>query len=419
MQQRPTFERMPEADAVDTAPDRTLRLLPRPHSAAKLAAMDAALHAPKRSGYATRAKVLASSAAIAVAVTIPDLSLGAMGTPYTRIYLGEPMAQLPASVWTPSARSTGPVYAQVMAAEAIAPSAVTFSSRSAYGDFNRTMPLSILEAGSERFDLAFAGIELPRLDTIPLALEPLARRQRPPLVAPQLVEAAPPPRAHLVTMPQATVSRGFRPAPTPGLSFSTPSLAPALTAERSVAATNESIEAAFAGAIDVSGAVRSSIPVASPRPPNRPETVSEPVARAVPVRTPEPALSASVAPPIELVQKTQLDARVNGVLAGSVDFRQLDGTIAIRLGSVLDMLRDRYSASEFERLSAGQSSNTFVTLGALQAAGIPISYNPAYDEVEFGIDYQDAPQAAKVQVEQIGAPTLSPESVMIDQIIPR
>ena len=101
---------------------------------------------------------------------------------------------------------------------------------------------------------------------------------------------------------------------------------------------------------------------------------------------------------------------------GSVDFRQLDGTIALRLGSVLDMLRDRFTAAEFAQLSAGQSGNAYVTLAQLQSAGIPINYNPAYDEVEFGIDYDDAPQAGKVQVEQIGAPTVGANRAVIDQI---
>ena len=49
---------------------------------------------------------------------------------------------------------------------------------------------------------------------------------------------------------------------------------------------------------------------------------------------------------------------------------------------------------------------------------MPIRYDPAYDEVEFGIDYDDAPQSAKVQIEQIGVATTVDERAVFDQIGP-
>lgn len=58
----------------------------------------------------------------------------------------------------------------------------------------------------------------------------------------------------------------------------------------------------------------------------------------------------------ELVIKTRLDARINGVITGKVDFRQLDGTIAIRLGSVVDMLRNRFGADELDRIRGAGGS---------------------------------------------------------------
>jgi hypothetical protein len=103
-------------------------------------------------------------------------------------------------------------------------------------------------------------------------------------------------------------------------------------------------------------------------------------------------------------------------MTGRVDFQQLNGTIAIRLGSVVDLLRDRYSAAELDRLSSAGAMSAFVTLAQLQAAGIPISYDPVYDELEFGVDYDDAPHAAKVQVEQIGAPSIGSDRTLMDQI---
>lgn len=137
--------------------------------------------------------------------------------------------------------------------------------------------------------------------------------------------------------------------------------------------------------------------------------------RAVPIPTPQAAPGAHDLQN-ELVIKTRLDARINGVITGKVDFRQLDGTIAIRLGSVVDMLRNRFGADELNRIRGAGGLDSFLTLAQLQAAGVPISYDPVYDEVAFGIDYKDAPQAVKVHVEQIGSPTFRSDAALIDQI---
>lgn len=417
--------------------DPDAHLLPAPHSAAELAAMEAAIASPVRMPSLTRTRVLVGTAALAVALTLPDISLGAIAAPYARIDLGEQNPPLPASVWTPSARPVGPAYAPVVAAGDVVPASMTFSSRTNYPSFERTMPVSILEAGSERFDLAFAGVALPGVEQVslrPLALAPLApsmppRRQRPEapaLPAPSLTPAAPPPRAHLVAVPQITVSRGFRASPAPGISFRTSALTSEGSGDLGASASNGAIEAAFAGVIDASGAARDSIPLAPSRPaasppvpraaPVQTPTVRQPVARAIGSRVPEPRVGTGAAAEALLVPKTRLDARVNGVLTGSVDFRQLDGTIAIRLRSVVEMLQDRFSSSEIDHLRQGQAIDSFITLAELQAAGIPIRYNAAYDEVEFGIDYDDAPNAGKVQVEQIGAPTLGADRVGMEQL---
>ncbi len=398
-------------------------LLPAPPTAAELAAMEAALEAKARRR-ATRSRILVGVAAAAVAITTPDLSLGAMGAPLMRVSMDRSVTELPATLWSPSAGAPAPVYAPVMAAEEIAPAAVTFSSRANFGEFESEVPLDFLVTGSERFDLAFAGVEMPSVQSVSIS----ARVRRDALTAPRKADAVRAPLADLVEVQQLTVSRGFRATPAPGLRSPVASLAPVSAdvspvEQRSIAVANESVEAAFAGMIDVSAAARRAVPTAPSRQQRLPDpqrdSVADPVARVVPIPSPDAALSASAAAQAELVVKSKLDARVNGVLTGAVDFRQLDGTIAIRLGSVVDMLRDRFSASEIEHLRAGQSINAFVPLAELQAAGIPISYNPAYDEVEFGIDYNDAPNAGKVQIDQIGAPTIGTDRVGMDQIIPR
>lgn len=142
----------------------------------------------------------------------------------------------------------------------------------------------------------------------------------------------------------------------------------------------------------------------------------------VAIEVPQPAPSIGSAPgtrasdALDIVSKSRLAARVNGVRTGSVDFQQLEGTIAIKLRSVLDLLHDRYNEDEYQALRGAQAIDTYVPLAQLQGAGIPIDYNPVYDEIEFDIDYQDAPEAAKVQVEQIGAPTVGTDRALIDQI---
>ncbi len=135
----------------------------------------------------------------------------------------------------------------------------------------------------------------------------------------------------------------------------------------------------------------------------------------VPVKTASP-MSERIADALDIAPKTRLDARVNGVKTGSVDFQQQGTTIAVKLRSVLDLLHDRYDQAEYEHFRSAPAIDSFVPLAALQSAGIPIRYDPVYDEIELAVDYDDAPQAAKVQVEQIGAPTLGGERALIDQI---
>lgn len=414
---RQSCNRAFEAGTADAVTESVRRYLPAPHTAPELAKMDAALDAPISQGYATKARVLVGTAVIAVAVTIPDPTVGAMGSPYTRIDLGAPVTGLPETVWTPSAHSVGPVYAP-SAAERLASTSVTLSASDRSNSLERDLPLEFLATGSERFDLAFAGIEGP--SPVPLSLTEVQPVALPPRMQPlpkpgreamtDTSKTAPAPRARLVAIDQIAVSRTAPAVQQPGLREAVTGLEPDISADGKL------IEAAFAGAIDVSrgNMAYADINEAGGEDPFDPAAL--PIRRAISLPGPDPALDASVAAQRELVAKSRLDARINGVLAGSVEFRQLDGTIAIRLGSVVDMLHDRFSASEYEYLRAGQSGDTFVTLADLQGAGIPIKYNPAYDEVEFGIDYDDAPQAAKVQVQQIGAPTVGADRVLIDQI---
>lgn len=429
-------------------------LLPWPHNAEEKAALAASLEAPASRSIGsrlgtTRSRVAVGAGVIALALTIPDIAVDAMGSPYMRIDVGGNSKQLEMP-----ARSAGheasayvntvPVYAPVIVAEQIAPAALTFSSNSNRLVSVEPAELDFLVSGSERFDLAFAGIEMP--EPVRFTVAPALPRQpagtvrgiTPALRTRELRANAI--RTRTIDVPQLTSVSGATPiqrvAPEP-TTVTVPArafLTAAGSSDRSAIVANESVAAAFAGTLDVSGDIRSSLPIAPVRQPviagsvpsRRPEArsaapapVSTPrtdVARVVPVPVPDAAPAVGQNPPLELPAKTQLAARVNGVVTGSVDFRQLDGTIAIRLGSVIDMLRDRFSSEELGQLRAGRAVDRFISLAELQAAGIPIDYDPVYDEVAFGIDYKDAPQAGKVQVEQIGSPTIGTDRTAIDQI---
>ncbi|MEO0462251.1 MAG: hypothetical protein AAF127_03915 [Pseudomonadota bacterium] len=122
---------------------------------------------------------------------------------------------------------------------------------------------------------------------------------------------------------------------------------------------------------------------------------------------------------LRLDVKDQLGTRVDGKIAGRVEFRQSLTTLEVRLGSLLDLLRDRYDSAQFERLAASSAGDVFMTVPQLREAGIPISYDPVYDEFNIGsVEYR--PKAAhKVQMDQItqserGAGPIAP----IDQVIP-
>jgi len=84
-----------------------------------------------------------------------------MDSPLLRLEVREPVDVLKQPVWSPAVGAPAPVYAPVMAAEVSAPASVTLSNRTALINRERVLPLDFLEQGSERFDLAFAGVEMP------------------------------------------------------------------------------------------------------------------------------------------------------------------------------------------------------------------------------------------------------------------
>lgn len=405
------------------------RFMPAPLTAPEKAAIAASLHTPSQKAL-NKARLALGAAAVAFAISVPNLSLEAMVGAIAKTSLiggtsledAKPAPEkaapanisLPTDVWTPAGQVVGQLGGLLYADELLGSDGeVTFGSTTRLSAFERELPVAVLSTGSQEFDLAFASVEMPSpiVALVPPGLSsgPLQfTGSRKSAIATRTLEIEQITDLDLVV----------RATPENVRSSQQP-LAAATSSARTDAIANRSVEAAFAGAIDASSAVRGSLPVTPNRQPNEPRQGHQgidDVRRAIPVGAPSAEVSASAAAAAVLVPKSKLDARVNGVLTGSVDFRQLDGTIAIRLRSVANMMREQFSRTEFAQITNGQAIDGFVTLAQLQAAGIPVSYNPAYDEVEFGIDYKDAPNAKKVQVDQISVPSLGSQLTAIEQI---
>lgn len=114
-------------------------------------------------------------------------------------------------------------------------------------------------------------------------------------------------------------------------------------------------------------------------------------ASAVPAQVPDPL--AALAEPVtsEPVQtsfgsttfiESRLPAVIDAQIAGRLDFRQTLGGLHIKVGSLVNLLKDRFEAGELERLGSGPALDSFVSLKDLQKAGIPLAYDPVSDRFE-------------------------------------
>jgi hypothetical protein len=114
--------------------------------------------------------------------------------------------------------------------------------------------------------------------------------------------------------------------------------------------------------------------------------------------------------------KSRLLTRVDGRTAGQIDFQQTPAGLKVRLGSVAEVLGDRLPAAERERIARSSSAKAWLSLAELQAQGIPISYDPVYDEFNIGREDTRPKAARKVHIDQISTPERDAGSATIDQI---
>lgn len=125
---------------------------------------------------------------------------------------------------------------------------------------------------------------------------------------------------------------------------------------------------------------------------------------------------ASSAAPLALAFTARLAARVDGKTAGALDFQQSTTGLKVRLGSIVSVLADRYDPAQIARIQASAASNAYLSLSDLQAQGIPISYDPVYDEFNIGQTDTRPKSARKVHIDQISAPERGQSTAAIGQV---
>lgn len=152
----------------------------------------------------------------------------------------------------------------------------------------------------------------------------------------------------------------------------------------------------------VTGPVAQPVPAASPMLPPR---SAVPALAGIPrsaLRTTPPGAATGALAKLEVT--AQLIARVDGRNAGRLDFRQTGEGLSVRLGSLATIVGDRLDPAVLARIHGSSSANVYLSLAQLQAQGIPISYDPVYDEFNVGNGDTRPKAARKVHMDQISAP---------------
>jgi hypothetical protein len=171
------------------------------------------------------------------------------------------------------------------------------------------------------------------------------------------------------------------------------------------------------------------VPAATPSPTARNAVASG--APAAPSAAPSAAIAAArtIAPeqrasalgltdPLQLVLRSQMVTRVDGRVAGSVDFQQTLNSLKVRVGALVEVLSDRFSVDQLDRIRLSTARDAYLTLPQLQEQGIPISYDPVYDEFNIGRIEPRPSAARKVYIDQISAPERGGASVGMEQVRP-
>lgn len=235
-----------------------------------------------------------------------------------------------------------------------------------------------------------------------------------------VVPPAPPQAAALVAAAPIAAAAPARPAAPLAVAAPVRPKAPTLAAAPAQVAPRPKPAAPVAAALAPARAAAAPVPVkaktaAAPAPASAPAPAAA-LAPLPQVKPQQPAPGVGKPSAYAIDVKSQLTTRVDGKMAGKVDFRQTASGLQVRLGSIVELLGDRYEPAQIERIMASSASELYLPLAQLQAQGIPISYDPVYDEFNVGLVDTRPKAARKVHMDQISAPERGLGSTGIDQL---
>lgn len=351
-----------------------------------------------------------------VPVALPAAPAGAQGAPPAAMAAAS-APSLPEAVAAAPFAAPAPLNAPPLSGRAPTPGARETAEVSA--SYAAVMPD---ERAAPRTPAAAAPPAAPVVAaSVPTAAVPVAAAP-PPAAAPALAAAPTAAAPGRAAMEQLTTLRGdAAKAPSAPAVRRAPALAPPPSAPRAATAPAARLPAAAAPA----PAPAASKPVAAapqriaPRPAAKPPAV--PGARSAATRPgAPPAPLAAVAPrpapaiaqpsaaqpsaPVLGDVRSRLLTRVEGRAIGQVDFQQTAAGLKVRLGSIAEVLADRIAPAELARIRSSSAGQAYLSLAELQAQGVPISYDPVYDEFNIGNRDTRPRNAHKVHIDQIGTP---------------
>lgn len=339
-----------------------------------------------------------------------------------------PLGEAEAPAFVPTPPPTSPMVTPVTGgaedlAEVLAPSSMPAAPVAAAAVVAEAMPV-IAPAALPAIDEAPS---LPRTETARaaalLAPVPPAPVAPAPAAPTALVAASPSPQVGQA-MPAMPAARGMIEQVTPARiaaaqmprpsavspAMGAPAARPPVAAAAAPVAAGAAVAAPAARA-PVSAPVPAARPAAVPAapPPATPAASSAPTpAKTAAIAVPRPGSPALAAPPASkpaMPEVTaQLITRVDGKTAGAVDFQQTPAGLKVRVGSIVEVLADRYDPAQLARIRGSAAGNQYLSLAELQAQGVPISYDPVYDEFNVGLTDTRPKAARKVHMDQISAP---------------
>ena len=77
----------------------------------------------------------------------------------------------------------------------------------------------------------------------------------------------------------------------------------------------------------------------------------------------------------------RLAVRIGGELVGEIAFQVSDGTVSVDIGQLLDVFQSRFEPARFAALRGSSAAGQLVSLERVREAGIPLRYDPVYDEL--------------------------------------